>query len=185
MSDFLSDKVIMSEIANGSELAFRIVYQRFANKLMHYFLKMTQNDQFQSEDLLQELFIQIHAHAAKYNPEYQLSTFIYSIANNLVKNSNRKEANRTKMLTEISVNQSVEIIDFQQFEQKHLANTIYQYAESIDPEGATLLYLKYNEEFQLSEIAVIVNMPLGTVKSKLHYLTKKISEKFNVNDHGK
>ncbi len=174
----------MSEIANGSELAFRIVYQRFGSKLFHYFLKMTQQNQFQSEDLLQELFIQIHAQASKYNPDYQLSTFIYAIANNLVKNSNRKEANRNKILMEISTNPSIETNQHLQFEQKHLANTIYQYAENIDPEGATLLYLKYNEEFQLSEIAVIMNLPLGTVKSKLHYLTKKLSEKFNVNYHG-
>lgn len=185
MSDFISDKVIMSEIANGSELAFRIVYQRFGSKLFHYFLKMTHQNQFQSEDLLQELFIQIHTQAGKYNSEYQLSTFVYAIANNLVKNSNRKEANRNKILLEVFENQSTEINYHQKFEQKHLANTIYQYAESIDPEGATLLYLKYNEGFQLSEIAVIVNMPLGTVKSKLHYLTKKITEKFNVTNHGK
>jgi len=184
MSDFISDKVIMSEIANGSELAFRIVYQRFGNKLFNYFLKMTQQDQFQSEDLLQELFIQIHAQASKYNPDYQLSTFVYAIANNLVKNANRKEANRNRFLAEFGTEIQMEANQFDQFEQKHLANVIYHFAECIDNQGATLLYLKYNEEFQLSEIAVIMNLPLGTVKSKLHYLTKKIAEKFNVNHHG-
>jgi RNA polymerase sigma-70 factor (ECF subfamily) len=185
MLNTVSDKILMSEIANGSELAFRHVYQKFGNNLFHYFLKMTHQNQMKSEDLLQELFIQIHQNAHKYNPEFKLSTWIYSIATNLVKNANRNEANRQRILNEGPLPNATNATDhFVDFEQKQLANIIYNYIESVDSEGAYLLYLRYQEEFQLLEIAKIMNLPLGTVKSKIHYLMKKISEKFNIKQYG-
>ncbi len=185
MQNSISDKILMSEIANGSELAFRHVYQKFGNKLFRFFLRLTHNNQSQSEDLLQELFIQIHLNAHKYRSEYQLSTWIYSIATNLVRNSTRNDANRIRILTESYIfNQAENHIENNHFENKQMANLIYEYAESIDKEGAYLLYLRYQEEFQLSEIALVMKMPLGTVKSKLHYLMKKISEKFKLKNYG-
>ncbi len=184
MSQFDSDKSLMFEIASGSTLAFQTIYQKFGSKLLHYFLKMTNQNQQTSEDLLQELFIQIHLNAKKYNPEYQLSTWIYAIASNLVKNHNRKEINQLRLLSQEFVEQEkMEIDNHQVIEKKQLTDLIYKYAHTIDTDAASMLYLRYQEQFQLSEIAVVMNVPLGTVKSKLHTMTKKIAVKFKIQHH--
>lgn len=184
MTHFDSDKSMMFEIARGSTLAFQTLYQKFGNKMYHYFLKMTNQNQHTSEDLLQELFIQIHLNAHKYNPEFQLSTWMYAIASNLVKNANRKALNQQRLLNQELIEQDDFEMDNQQvLEKKQLTNLIYQFAQNIDADAASMLYLRYQEQFQLSEIADIMNLPLGTVKSKLHSITKKIATKFNIQNH--
>jgi RNA polymerase sigma-70 factor (ECF subfamily) len=175
---------MMFEIARGSTLAFQTLYQKFGNKMYHYFLKMTNQNQHTSEDLLQELFIQIHLNAHKYNPEFQLSTWMYAIASNLVKNANRKALNQQRLLNQELIEKDDYEMDNQQvLEKKQLTNLIYQFAQNIDADAASMLYLRYQEQFQLSEIADIMNLPLGTVKSKLHSITKKIATKFNIQNH--
>lgn len=170
----------MLHIANGNSEAFAEMYNRYSNKLLRYFYRLLNNNQSKAEDFTQDLFIKLMQTAHSFNTEKKLSTWLYIMANNMCRNEWRNQSNRNSILNKIEF----ESIEHQNFNQKIDQKLILQQLEieiqQLPELDQTIIAMRYQQELNIAEIAAIIDIPEGTVKSKLFYLMKKLSIKLKV-----
>ncbi|MBN2774997.1 MAG: sigma-70 family RNA polymerase sigma factor, partial [Prolixibacteraceae bacterium] len=162
----------------GNENAFEIIYDRYKDRLYYFFLRMLGNCTQTANDFLQELFIKIIDNPRAFNPEYKFSTWIFSVANNMCKNEYRKRQSRDFIELESVENRfahedSVKL----KIKSEEKINRILSEIEKLNEELRTVMILKYKENFNLREIAEIIDIPEGTVKSRLFYARKELSKR--------
>jgi len=177
-----SDEELMLTIKNGNQAAFSELYSRFNKRLYYFFYRMLGSDKEVANDFLQDIFLKIIHKPELYNPEYKFSNWIFSIAHNMCKNEYRKREVRRFVQSEENPDQYVE--DFSSnvtADKENLINEVFNKLNMLDENQRSILILKYKENFSLKEISEILEIPLGTIKSRLHYarleLSKRIAEK--------
>ena len=87
------DAALMALAAKGDSRAFRTLVEKYQGQMYNFFLRSTGNPE-DSEDLSQQLFINLYRSASRYRPEASFKTFIYRIASNLAISFARKRARR-------------------------------------------------------------------------------------------
>ncbi|MEJ0055040.1 MAG: sigma-70 family RNA polymerase sigma factor [Bacteroidota bacterium] len=164
----------------GDERALAELYGRYAKKLVRYFHRMLWRDENKAQDFLHDLFIKIIEHPQQFNAERKFSTWIYSAAFNMCKNEYRKQNFRNSQPHELPED-SVVIIqpDADQQEFQRTLEIVLNHSEEND---RNLFILRHELDMPLAQIAIIMDCPEGTIKSRLFYLKKKLAlqlQKFN------
>lgn len=175
--DTYSDEQLMQFIQKGKEAAFDELYNRYSSRMYFYFYKMLWQDEEKANDFTQELFMKIIEKPQLFDLQKRFSTWCYTMANNLCKNEYRKQTNRQKAYNGnqlINNEQSTETqieIDKTNFEKD------LQYAlDQLPTAHRACFILRYREALSVNEISEILDCPAGTIKSRLFYATKKVSE---------
>jgi len=175
----LSDESLMLHIANGKSEAFNELYKRYGDKLYRYFLRLLNNNVL-AEDFTQDLFIKVMQNAIGFNVEKKFSSWIYTIANNMCRNEWRNKNNREAIFAQISNDTVVKQQLHQQIDKKVLQNKLAIELQKFNEEDQLIIHLRYDQELTIQEIALIIDVPEGTIKSRLFYLMKKLSLKLKV-----
>jgi RNA polymerase sigma-70 factor (ECF subfamily) len=174
-----SDEKLMSLVAAGKSAAMKEIYQRYNKKLLLYFFRMLGGDPEKSQDFLHELFLKILENAQSYDCEYKFSSWIFKIASNLCKNEYRRLKVRENVTNES---------DMDKYEQKTLdqdgkidqcilEDIIRSELSRMEPERRSTFLLRYQENYSINEIGQILACSAGTVKSRLHYITRTLAQK--------
>ena len=171
----LSDEELMDKACGGSERALEEIYQRYSQPLLRYFYRMLWQDKNKAEDFLHDLFIKIMERQGQFDSSKKLSTWLYSIANNMCKNEYRKQAYRTSVqylhngnaISDESITQQMDHASFH----KMLERLLNEEGE----EARTLFILRHELDMSFGEIGEVVCCAEGTVKSRLFYLKKKLA----------
>ena len=138
-------------------------------------------DRALAEDLAQETFIRAFRAISSYNPRYKFSSWIFKIANNHTIDYLRKRRLDTVSIdgsphavtgeeeaqTRLVVESTGEAPD-RYVEQRELGSQIEQAIGELRPEYRTVVLLRHIEGHSYEEIADIMDLPLGTVKTYLH-----------------
>jgi RNA polymerase sigma factor (sigma-70 family) len=82
------DAADMARLASGHEAALNELMERHGEKLFHYLIRCLQSED-EAADLAQEAFVRVYQHRAKFDAGQKFSTWLYSIASNLVKDRYR------------------------------------------------------------------------------------------------
>lgn len=169
-----SDSELMRRICNADKKAFDEIYNRYSRRLMYYFYRMLGNSREVAEDFLQDIFYKIIDKPHLYNPGQPFSTWLFSIANNMCKNEYRRRAVRKNTLSVDNVN-SLQADNESVPENQGLAEVIYNELDNLGESHKTVFILRYREGFQLNEISEILNLPEGTIKSRLYYARQMLA----------
>lgn len=162
----MSDLDLMRRVQKDDMVAFNVLVNRYKNRLFNTLIRMLDSAEA-VEDILQETFIRVHQHRMSFDFRYAVSTWVYTIALNLARN----ELRRRKRIN------FVDIADF--------SNRLEAPEEKIDnsskikqvvEKSVKKLPQKYRQAFILrdfdnlsyEEIAQILSVPLGTVKSRVN-----------------
>lgn len=170
----LSDEELMAKILkNSNEKAFEVLYERYHQKLI-WFSKRLVGDEQQAEDIVHDTFIKIIDHVETFDARYKFSTWVYAIVRNASLSAIRKESNRQALLLENyqAPNNAQVVINI---DNKLLQSRIQQLYDSLTEKEQLLFILRFELTLSLNEIADIAQIPLGSVKSCLFYLLKKLS----------
>jgi RNA polymerase sigma-70 factor, ECF subfamily len=166
-----SDDELMQMLADGNSHALSELYSRYSAKILRYFYRMLWKDESRAEDFLHDLFLKLITNPNHYQRGRNFSTWIYSVANNMCKNEYRKQAIRNESaMTDIialTINSKAEEDEFLEVLDRAL--------RSLDEDEKNLYALRYEVEMPLEQIAIVLDCPLGTVKSRLFYLKKKLA----------
>ena len=175
----MSDEALMRSMRNGDQRAFDEIYKRYSGPLLGYFMRMLWRDREKAEDFVHDLFAKIIRKPDYFDMERSFKTWIYSVANNMCKNEYRKAEVQNKvhdnlkvLTSSISFNDAETNTDYDVF-MKELQNSLNQE----DQIKKAAFMLKYFEDMPVKEISEILNIPEGTIKSGLHYTTKRLSKK--------
>lgn len=175
----LSDESLMLHIAKGKSEAFNELYKRYGDKLYRYFLRLLNNSAL-AEDFTQDLFIKVMQQAIGFNSEKKFSSWIYTIANNMCRNEWRNKTNREAIIAQLEFDTSTNTHLQHQIDKKTLQNKLTIEIQKLNEEDQLILHMRYDQELTIQEIANIIDVPEGTIKSRLFYLMKKLSLKLKV-----
>lgn len=177
----IQDEDLMQKAAHGDKLALGVIYDRWNLKMFNYFRKMLWRNTELAEDFTQDLFIKIAEKPAAFNPNYSFSTWIYTLASNMCKNEYRKQSIRNNISSENSglehtLTDEQEKSTEQKIDEKDFFKKLDSILDQLSEEHRSVFILRYKEELSLKEIAEITHSNEGTVKSRLFYAMKKVSE---------
>ena len=177
----LSDEQLVALSAKGRDAAFRELYQRYASKMYHYFLRMLAYQRELAEDFTQDLFLKIIENPGAFDTKRKFSTWFYTLASNMVKNEYRRKGRQVHMVT-LEGDLKAYSPDYllKQLDEPVLKKYLALAIQSLDQHHRSCFLLRYDSQLTIPEISEILNCPTGTVKSRLHYALKKLSSKLGV-----
>lgn len=173
------DEELMILVRNGKEDAFSELYHRYQSRLLYFFYKMLNFDEEKAQDFLQDLFVKIIEKPEKYDPSKKFSTWVYTVAANMCKNEYRNSKVRQTILNDIGYRQE-QVMDGKMdgFDRKEFQREFNNNFKNLDKNQQLLITLRFQQELPLKEIADIMDIPEGTVKSRIFYLMKNLAIKF-------
>nr|WP_320022720.1 RNA polymerase sigma factor [uncultured Draconibacterium sp.] len=179
----LTNEELMTAIKNGNQSAFSELYERFNQRLYYYFFRMLGNDKEVANDFLQDIFLKIINKPELFKPGYKFTSWIFTVAHNMCKNEYRHREVRKIISNDENPDQF--LTDENSYEEmlkkEQLITQLFTEIEYLEEDQKAILLLKYKENFSLKEISEILELPLGTIKSRLYYarveLTKKLANK--------
>jgi RNA polymerase sigma-70 factor (ECF subfamily) len=147
--------------------------------MYYYFYRMLGNSAEQANDFLQELFMKLIEKPESYNPAFSFSTWIYSIANNMCKNEYRRRVIRREYEQFEATEPRLDYVDDTSIEPEQLVEKIFQTLDLLGEDHRSAFLLRYREGFSIREVAEILELAEGTVKSRLFYARKIVAEKLD------
>lgn len=176
----ISDNDLLQRYIDGEEAAFATLVGRYRKELFNFLVRFT-GDLALAEDVFQEAFLQLHLSAATFDPQRRLKPWLFTIAANKARDAMRSrgrrqaapldapvgggDADRTSYADLMPANIPSPDDAMQNLEMRQAVQKI---VDGMPEALRTVLMLSYFHEFPYKEIAEILGVPLGTVKSRLH-----------------
>ncbi len=175
-----TDQEIVVLAVEGKEAAYRELIRRYERPVFSLVLRMVRDRQL-AEDLAQETFIKALNAIASYRPEYKFSSWIFKIANNAaIDHLRRRELNTLSIdgspnatsaedieATALQVGDKAET-PLAELEARELGTAIERAIGQLRPEYRSCIMLRHVEGLAYEEIAQLLDLPLGTVKTYIH-----------------
>ena len=175
-----TDAELLACFADGDEAAFRELVNRYKNGL-YAFLKQFLNHQDMVEDAFQETFLQLFTSRASFDTSRPLRPWLFTIAANKAKDALRKRQ-RTAATTIGTIADSQEMsfdevlnaltadstMPYEKLQESELSSQVGQVIADMPENLREILILAYFNKFSYKQMAQILSIPIGTVKSRLH-----------------
>ena len=175
----MSDEELMISVSKGDKRAFDEIYERYSRPLLAYFIRMLWKDREKSEDFVHDIFAKIIRRPELFDPKRRFKTWIYSVANNMCKNEYKKQEVRKNTsngldssyaVSDTNTNVLNEVQDVQ-FRERFEGSL-----EALDVKHSEVFKLRHLDGLSIKEIAEVLGISDGTVKSRLFYATKYLAE---------
>ncbi|HET7469041.1 MAG TPA: sigma-70 family RNA polymerase sigma factor [Gemmatimonadales bacterium] len=176
----LSDQEVVLLARNGREAAYRELIRRYERPIFALLFRMVRDREL-AEDLAQETFVKALNAIESYRPEFKFSSWIFKIANNAAIDHLRRRELDTLSLdgsphaaTPEAMQATALQIGARQespldaVEAKELGGAIEAAIGRLRPEYRSCILLRHVEGRAYEEIAEILDLPLGTVKTYIH-----------------
>lgn len=181
----LSDEELMQRVSSkDDDRAYDELYHRHARRLMGLFYRQMNGDEALAADLTQDAFMRVWTARDRFSGD-NFRTWLLTIGYNLIKNHYRHTEHQKQY--ELFSRQTGEeaadnnIID--KMENDAFDQTLRQELEKLPSETRLLFSFRFEEELTVPEIAALMGIPEGTVKSRLYMLTQTLKQKFNQYDY--
>ncbi|GAA5477894.1 RNA polymerase sigma-H factor [Haloferula helveola] len=179
------DVALMERIGRGDEQAFRALVERHQNAVVGTIAKMLR-DPIEAEDLAQQVFLRIWKHAKRWRPEAKFTTYLFTIARNLVYNESRRRSRRK----EISVDERQEDRGYEpagdsraepdaEAERSEMHEEIDTVIASLPEAQRTAVILYSYESLAYEEIAEVLGTSVSSVKSLLFRARTTLRDKLS------
>ncbi len=170
-----SDEALIARIANGDRLAMQVLYARHHVRVYRFVLRMVRNEAT-AEDLISEVFLDVWRQAGKFEGRSAVSTWMLSIAR-----FKALSALRRKPEDELDEETAAAIEDHSDDPETTLAkkdkgSALRKCLAGLSAEHREIIDLVYYHEKSVEEVAKIVGIPEATVKTRMFYARKKLSE---------
>jgi RNA polymerase sigma-70 factor, ECF subfamily len=176
-----TDEHLMQLIVSGDSVAFNHLYKRYNQRLIYYFYRMLGNSNEKARDFLQDVFIKLIDKAATFDPSRKFSTWIFCIAHNMCKNEYRRMGIRKDVDIELYSEQLLDdaepCFEEQEIDIEQFTKQLFEELEYFDEIHKTAFLMHYREGFSMKDISQILEISEGTVKSRLFYTRKRLSDR--------
>lgn len=180
---------LLSRYVAGDKDAFREIVKRYKDPL-YAFLRRFLNQQQLVEEAFQETFLQLYKSRKTFEKDRPLRPWLFTIAANKARDVLRKqqrqetipigtmvEPNESNIDDVVNSLKSYEITPYDEAEKAENAEKVRQIIANMPENLREILILAYFEQFSYKQMADILSIPIGTVKSRLHtaivFFTKK------------
>ena len=170
-----TDEVLIARIATGDRLAMQVLFARHHVKVYRFVLRLVRNEAT-AEDLISDVFLDVWRQAGKFEGRSAVSTWMLSIARFTARSSMRRRQD-----AELDDDAAEQVEDESDDPETTLAKKdkgalLRQALTGLSPEHREIIDLVYYHEKSVEEVAGIVGIPEATVKTRMFYARKKLSE---------
>jgi RNA polymerase sigma-70 factor (ECF subfamily) len=179
-SNDYTDEQLLSDYRKGDRSAFAALVARYQRELYHFLVRFLGN-RSSAEDVFQETFLQVHQSAEQFDLQRRFRPWLFTIAANKARDLIRSQARRPTNPLQASINssddESGEFIDLMRsavdlpdapLEKAELQQLVQSTVQTMPEHLREILLLSYFHQFPYKQISDILDIPLGTVKSRLH-----------------
>jgi RNA polymerase sigma-70 factor (ECF subfamily) len=156
-SDSISDATCVRRVQRGDTDAFEILVRRHEKVIFNLVYRML-GDYDDAAETAQEVFLSAFRAIGQFRGDANFSTWLYRIALN--------HANTRRDNTDL-VNEN-QLGPAETLEKKEIREHVQQALNELEPEDATVILLRDLQDSPYEEVARVLNVPVGTVKSRLH-----------------
>jgi RNA polymerase sigma-70 factor, ECF subfamily len=170
-----SDEALISRIAGGDRLAMQVLFARHHVRVYRFVLRLVGNPST-AEDLISEVFLDVWRQAAKFEARSSASTWLLAIARFKALSALRRRPDEelddetAAAIEDLSDNPEVTA------QKKDKSAILRKCLTGLSPEHREIIDLVYYHEKSVEEVAGIVGIPEATVKTRMFYARKKLSE---------
>jgi RNA polymerase sigma-70 factor (ECF subfamily) len=166
----IDERELIAKIAKKDQNAFQTFFYIYKNRLYYYFYKLLENQE-DAEELTMETFFRIYRNAGTFRGESKVSSWVFGIARRVCL-EHLKEKNKSIKTLELyegdavsegsPINENVELVR--------------KAIEKLAPQEREVLFLAYYEELPYEDIAKVLDIPVGTVKSRVFNAKAKLKK---------
>ncbi|HET90675.1 MAG TPA: RNA polymerase sigma factor [Chloroflexi bacterium] len=178
MAEQYADGWFVMRIRDGDLQALGVLYERYKTSVYRTALAITR-DEKAAEDILQEAFIRVYTYADSIDERMPLGPWLYRVTVNLSYNWSNRVKRWFNALQDVldrlmvsSVQRHPEVIT----EEQEWRIVLEQALDSLSTDHRVVTVLHYLEGLSLKEIAFIMGVPEGTVKSRLYYARESLRD---------
>jgi len=173
--DLRSDRDLVYAARDGDMLAFDALFYRYRDGIFRLGLAITK-DPSAAEEIAVDTFARAHRAIARLEPEGSLRPWLYRVAVNLSYNRRPRKNVIVGTLddTTAEVVESGDRSPSSLAELAELRSEVLAAVDTLGPKHRTVVILHYLNGLNLAEIAQVVDVPVGTVKSRLHYGLRRL-----------
>jgi RNA polymerase sigma-70 factor, ECF subfamily len=175
-----SDAQLIELYQQGNERAFREIVDRYKNSL-YGFLRRFLNQQDLVEDVFQDTFLQLFISKASFDTSRPLRPWLFTIAANKAKDTLRKiqrhstvslgaiaDSGEATVDDVVNILKSYKVTPDQEVSDDETKALVRKIIADMPENLKSILILAYFEQFSYKQMAEILSIPIGTVKSRLH-----------------
>lgn len=169
-----TDEELIGRFQKGDENAYAELVNRYKDPLLNFVFRFV-NDHDQAEDIVQDTMFKLFTHKHYYKEIAKFSTWIYTIAGNFAKTELRKrKRKKTTPLSHIGPEDREYQIPTDDagtddsIQSSFVENRINAAIQNLEPHFRTVIIMRDIQELSYEEISNILNVPLGTVKSRIN-----------------
>ena len=186
-TDIRTDEELLTTHIEGDSAAFSLLMDRYKNDLLHFLIRFV-GSRAAAEDVFQETFLQIHVSAETFDPSRRFKPWLFTIAANKGRDWHRKHSKRTVLSLSQEVGgdgEGTRFVDLMESEQdvpdaklldSEQSNCVKAAVDQLPSHLREILLLSYFQHMSYVQIAESLQIPLGTVKSRLHAAVASFSQ---------
>lgn len=193
----VSDEALIAAYQAGDKQSFVTLVTRYQRELFHFLVRFLGN-RVAAEDIFQETFLQVHQSAGAFDPSRRFKPWLFTIAANKARDLIRSQARRPTNPLQATIGagdeeggefidlmeSSVELPD-EPMARKEMQEKVHAVVNSLPEHLREILMLSYFSTFPYRQIADILEIPLGTVKSRLHAAVAAFAEQWKLSNRQK
>jgi len=165
------DGELVGRVCQGDLAALGELYNRYYTQVFRTALAITSNRET-AEDILQEVFLKLHRYAEHLDTTVSLAPWLYRVTANLCYTHVARQSRWLTALEDVIENivaPPSRAYPERRVEQDELHTVVKQAIDTLSPNQRIVIVLHYLTALSLREIAYILDVPEGTVKSRLYY----------------
>ncbi len=162
----LPDLDLMRRVQEGDMVSYNTLVNRYKDRLFNVLYRMLSSED-EANDLLQETFLRVWQHKMSYDFRFAFSTWIYTIALNLARNELRRRK-KIKFLDIFDFADKLTAKEEKKDTSANLKTLLDAEMKRLPEKYKTAFLLRDVDNLSYEEIAQVLGVPLGTVKSRVN-----------------
>jgi RNA polymerase sigma-70 factor (ECF subfamily) len=161
-NDRVIDELLVMRCQRGSRESFGMLVRRWQRRLWRYARRLVGNDDA-AWDVMQEAWIAMMRQIRKLSDPAWFPAWAYRIVRNKCADYGRRTGRQKKLADALAEQKRAD-----EPSREESSDAMAEALRRLAPDRQELLSLKYNQDLNITEIAVVLGIPVGTVKSRLH-----------------
>ncbi len=174
------DAGLMLLVQRGDHEAFTQLIHKFQDILLNFFRRMNVNND--AEDLVQETFFRIYRYRLRYRPAARFTTFLFRIARQVHIDWWRKEKKRSTILNRLLRKKEAQQLRTGAHKSNETVDKAEQALMNLPEAMRMVVVLTIYHDLKYAEIADVLEIPEGTVKSRMFHALRTLREMLNGQD---
>lgn len=170
------DTAMMRLVAGGDRDAFAVLVRKYQQALLNFFYRMNVYNG-DREDLVQETFVRLFNYRDRYRPTARFTTFLYLVARQVQVDYYRKQQRRAALVETLKNEPHEEVPECGGIEEKRIR--IEKALNRLSDEMRSVVVMSIYQDLKYAEIAEILDIPLGTVKTRMFHALQKLRKVMN------